>query len=47
MKNETDLIERDCNNCTYYPCLRINCGEVCNQHKFEHENIIKKSKEDN
>ncbi len=39
-------LERTCKNCTYYPCLRINCGEVCNQHKFEHETLIDKLLED-
>jgi len=39
---ETDLIKRECNNCTYYPCLRINCGKVCDNHKFEHETLVKK-----
>ena len=34
-------IERTCNNCTYYPCTRINCGVVCNQHKFEHEKMTR------
>ena len=43
---ETDLIKRECNNCTYNPCLRINCGKVCDNHKFEHEKLIEKLKED-
>ena len=37
---ETDITERSCENCTYYPCLRTNCGKVCNNHKFEHEILI-------
>ena len=40
-----DIIERTCNNCTYFPCLRINCGEKCDNHKFEHEKIINKTEE--
>ena len=39
-------LERTCNNCTYFPCLRINCGKVCDNHKFEHEVMIKKMKEE-
>lgn len=35
-------IERMCQNCTYYPCLRINCGRVCDNHKFESEEMIEK-----
>ena len=36
-------IDRKCDNCTYYPCLRIDCSHenVCNQHEFEHEKIIR------
>lgn len=33
-------IERKCINCCYYPCLRINCGKVCDNHKFGHEKMI-------
>lgn len=35
-----DITERTCNNCRYYPCLRINCGEKCENHMFEHEKMI-------
>lgn len=38
---ETDLIKRECNNCTYYPCLRVNCGEVCDKHKTEVQEMLK------
>jgi hypothetical protein len=34
-------VERKCINCNYYPCVRKNCGEVCEHHKFEHEKLIK------
>ena len=37
---ETDLIQRSCNNCDHFPCLKTTCGEVCEQHIFEHEKII-------
>lgn len=43
-------IPRTCNNCRFFPCLRLNCGEICNAHEFEHEKIIKdieKRKENN
>lgn len=33
-------LERECKNCTYYPCFRLTCGKVCDNHKFEHEKII-------
>lgn len=39
-------IERNCSNCTYNPCIREEFGAVCKEHKFEHEKIIEKIKEE-
>lgn len=38
-----DIVPRTCKNCTFYPCFRIDCGTKCDNHKFEHEKIIKET----
>ena len=35
-----DIIERTCNNCIFFPCLKINCGKKCDNHLFEHDKLI-------
>lgn len=34
------LMKKSCNNCIYYPCLRIDCGKVCNQYKTEVQEVL-------
>ena len=34
-------LKRECINCIYYPCLRITCGEVCNQYTTEVQELMK------
>ena len=33
-------MEKTCKTCIYYPCLRIDCGKVCNQYKTEVQEIL-------
>lgn len=34
------LMEKSCKPCIHYPCLRIDCGKVCNQYKTEVQEIL-------
>lgn len=40
-----EFIKRKCGNCRFFPCMRLNCKKdnICNQHEFEHQKIIKEA----